>query len=74
MTQPLWLFGTHLTIVADHTISGGKYDLIEGHFPPNTQIPLRRHTRYAEQLYRTHLGSFSEVTDASAQSFHPDES
>lgn len=51
MTQPLWLFGTHLTIVADHTISGGKYDLIEGHFPPNTQIPLRRHTRYAEQLY-----------------------
>ncbi|MFM2304736.1 MAG: hypothetical protein RLZZ135_2148 [Cyanobacteriota bacterium] len=51
MTQPLWLFGTHLTIVADATITGGKYDLIEGYFPPGTQTPLHRHTRYSEQLY-----------------------
>jgi quercetin dioxygenase-like cupin family protein len=51
MTQPLWLFGTYLTIVADHTTTGGQYDLIEGYFPPNTQTPLHRHTRYSEQLY-----------------------
>jgi quercetin dioxygenase-like cupin family protein len=51
MTQPLWLFGTHLTIVADHTTTGGQYDLVEGYFPPHTQTPLHRHTRYSEQLY-----------------------
>lgn len=51
MTQPLWLFGTHLTIVADRTTTGGQYDLVEGYFPPDTQTPLHRHTRYSEQLY-----------------------
>jgi quercetin dioxygenase-like cupin family protein len=51
MTQPLWLFGTHLTIVADATTTGGQYDLIEGYFPPGTQTPPHRHTRYSEQLY-----------------------
>ncbi|MBD1868003.1 cupin domain-containing protein [Cyanobacteria bacterium FACHB-471] len=51
MAQPLWFFGTHLTIVADHTTTGGKYDLIEGYFPPGTQPPPHRHTRYSEQLY-----------------------
>ena len=51
MTQSLWLLGTHLTIVADHTTTDGKYDLIEGYFPPGTQTPPHRHTRYSEQLY-----------------------
>ncbi|BAY50500.1 cupin 2 conserved barrel domain protein (plasmid) [Scytonema sp. HK-05] len=51
MTQTLWLFGTRLTILADHTTTGGQYDLIEGYFPPGTQTPLHRHTRYSEQLY-----------------------
>jgi quercetin dioxygenase-like cupin family protein len=51
MTQPLWFFGTRLTIVADHTTTGGQYDLIEGYFPPGTQPPPHRHTRYSEQLY-----------------------
>lgn len=51
MAQTLWLFGTRLTIVADHTTTGGQYDLIEGYFPPGTQTPLHRHTRYSEQLY-----------------------
>jgi quercetin dioxygenase-like cupin family protein len=51
MTQPLWVFDTHLTIIADHTTTGGKYDLIEGYFPPSTQTPPHRHTRYSEQLY-----------------------
>src|SRR5919199_5938472 len=51
MTRTLWLFGTRLTILADHTTTGGQYDLIEGYFPPGTQTPLHRHTRYSEQLY-----------------------
>ncbi|MEH1969581.1 cupin domain-containing protein [Nostoc sp.] len=51
MTQTLWLFGSRLTIVADHTTTGGQYDLIEGYFPPGTQTPPHRHTRYSEQLY-----------------------
>ncbi|MEH1807449.1 cupin domain-containing protein [Nostoc sp.] len=51
MAQSLWLFGTRLNIVADHTTTGGQYDLIEGYFPPGTQTPPHRHTRYSEQLY-----------------------
>lgn len=51
MTQSFWLFGSRLTIVADHTTTGGQYDLIEGYFPPGTQTPPHRHTRYSEQLY-----------------------
>lgn len=51
MTQSFWLFGTRLTIVADHTTTDGQYDLVEGYFPPHSQTPLHRHTRYSEQLY-----------------------
>ncbi|MEH1973178.1 MAG: cupin domain-containing protein [Nostoc sp.] len=51
MAQSLWLFGTRLNIIADHTTTGGQYDLIEGYFPPGTQTPPHRHTRYSEQLY-----------------------
>ncbi|MBD2532074.1 cupin domain-containing protein [Nostoc flagelliforme FACHB-838] len=51
MTQSFWLFGSRLDIIADHTTTEGKYDLIEGYFPPGTQTPLHRHTRYSEQLY-----------------------
>jgi quercetin dioxygenase-like cupin family protein len=51
MSKSFWLFGSHLTIIADHTTTEGQYDLIEGYFPPGTQTPLHRHTRYSEQLY-----------------------
>lgn len=51
MMQSFWLFGSCLTILADHTTTGGQYDLVEGYFPPGTQTPLHCHTRYAEQLY-----------------------
>jgi quercetin dioxygenase-like cupin family protein len=43
--------GSRLTIVADHTATDGKYDLVEGYFPPGSQTPPHRHTRYSEQLY-----------------------
>nr|MDZ8003370.1 cupin domain-containing protein [Nostoc sp. DedSLP05]MDZ8100884.1 cupin domain-containing protein [Nostoc sp. DedSLP01] len=49
--QSFWLFGSCLTILADRTMTGGQYDLIEGYFPPGTQTLLHRHTRYSEQLY-----------------------
>ncbi len=51
MTQSFWFFGSRLNIVADHTTTGGQYDLIEGYFPPGSQTPPHRHTRYSEQLY-----------------------
>lgn len=51
MTESFWLFGTCLTILADRTTTVGKYDLLEGYFPPGTQTPPRRHTRYCEQIY-----------------------
>jgi quercetin dioxygenase-like cupin family protein len=51
MTQSFWLFGSYLTILADHTTTVGQYDLIEGYFPPGTQTPPHRHSRYSEQLY-----------------------
>ena len=51
MTQSLWFFGSRLTIVADRTTTKGQYDLIEGYFPPGSQTPPHRHTRYLEQLY-----------------------
>jgi quercetin dioxygenase-like cupin family protein len=49
MTQSLWFFGARLNIIADHTTTGGQYDLIEGYFPPGSQTPPHRHTRYSEQ-------------------------
>ncbi|MBW4623093.1 MAG: cupin domain-containing protein [Cyanosarcina radialis HA8281-LM2] len=51
MTQSFWLFGSYLTILADRTTTGGQYDLLEGYFPPGTQTPLHRHTRYSKQVY-----------------------
>jgi mannose-6-phosphate isomerase-like protein (cupin superfamily) len=51
MTQSFWLFGSYLTILADRTTTVGQYDLIEGYFPPGTQTPPHRHSRYCEQLY-----------------------
>lgn len=51
MTQSFWFFGSRLKIVADHTTTGGQYDIVEGYFPPGSQTPPHRHTRYSEQLY-----------------------
>lgn len=51
MTKSFWLLNNYLTILADRTTTDGKYDLIEGYFPPGAQTPPHRHTRYSEQLY-----------------------
>ncbi|MGL4621356.1 MAG: cupin domain-containing protein [Chroococcidiopsis sp.] len=62
MTQSFWFFGSCLTILADRTMTGGHYDLIEGYFPPGSQTPPHRHTRYSEQLYVIE-GEFTVWTD-----------
>ncbi|MFV0416032.1 MAG: cupin domain-containing protein [Chthoniobacterales bacterium] len=51
MKKSYWFFGSRLTIHADAGQTGGRYDLIEGWFPPGMQTPLHRHTRYQEQLF-----------------------
>jgi mannose-6-phosphate isomerase-like protein (cupin superfamily) len=51
MSQSLWLFGSRLTIIADHTTTAGQYDLIEEYSLPGSQTPLHRHTCYSQQLY-----------------------
>jgi quercetin dioxygenase-like cupin family protein len=51
MTESFWFFGSYLTILADRTMTGGQYDLIESYFPPGSQTQPHRHTRYSKQLY-----------------------
>ncbi len=46
-----WYFGHRMTILADHTATAGRYDLIEVYQPDGHQTPPHRHTRYTEQLY-----------------------
>lgn len=50
-TRAYWVLGHQLTVLADHTETGGRYDLIEGRSPAGNQTPPHRHTRYEEQLY-----------------------
>jgi mannose-6-phosphate isomerase-like protein (cupin superfamily) len=50
-TRTFWFLGHRFTVLADHTDTGGRYDLIEGRQPAGSQTPPHRHTRYDEQLY-----------------------
>jgi quercetin dioxygenase-like cupin family protein len=50
-TRTFWFLGNRLTVLADHTETGGRYDLIEGRQPAGDQTPPHRHTRHDEQLY-----------------------
>lgn len=49
--RAFWLLGNRLTVLANHTETGGRYDLIEVRPPAGHQTPLHRHTRYTGQLY-----------------------
>jgi quercetin dioxygenase-like cupin family protein len=51
MKNAYWLFNTRLRVLAGHTETAGRYDLIEGWFPPGVQTPPHRHGAYSEQLY-----------------------
>jgi len=37
-TRAFWFLGNHLTVLADHADTGGRYDLIEGR-----PLPVTRH-------------------------------
>jgi quercetin dioxygenase-like cupin family protein len=51
MKNAYWLFGTRLSVLADQANTGGRYDLVEGWFPPAVQTPPHRHAAYSEQLF-----------------------
>ncbi|OQP42773.1 hypothetical protein A4H97_11455 [Niastella yeongjuensis] len=51
MNNSYWLFEGFLTILADEKSTDGRYDLIEGVFPPGIETPLHLHNRYSEVLY-----------------------
>jgi quercetin dioxygenase-like cupin family protein len=51
ISKTYWLMGTRLSVLAGHAETEGRYDLVEGWFPPGAQTPPHRHTRYSEQLY-----------------------
>jgi quercetin dioxygenase-like cupin family protein len=51
MTRSFWLLGLRANILAGHTDTEGRYDLIEAFSPPGFQTPPHRHTRYPEQVY-----------------------
>ncbi len=50
-TRAFWVLGNRLTVLADHTETEGRYDLIEGLLPPGDQTPPHIHTKYDEQFY-----------------------
>jgi quercetin dioxygenase-like cupin family protein len=51
MSQPLWLFGTRVSILADETQTASLYDLIEGTFSPGVETPLHLHAKYSELIF-----------------------
>jgi quercetin dioxygenase-like cupin family protein len=53
MKQSLWLFGTHLSILADEAQTSSLYDLIEGTFAPGVETPLHSHSKYSELVFVT---------------------
>lgn len=62
MAQPYWLFGTHVTILADEQQTNKQYDLVEGRFSPGAETPPHLHTKYSELIYVLE-GEFTVYTD-----------
>jgi quercetin dioxygenase-like cupin family protein len=73
MNNSFWLFGTHLTVLANQTDTAGRYDLLEGTFAPGVETPVHRHTTYAEQLYVL-AGEFTVRTEAGTVVLRPGQS
>jgi quercetin dioxygenase-like cupin family protein len=63
MNQSFWLLGTLTRILADHEVTEGRYDLIEGAFQPGVATPMHRHTTYSEHLFVLE-GEFTVHTEA----------
>jgi quercetin dioxygenase-like cupin family protein len=62
MPQKLWLFGTHLSILADEKETSSLYDLIEGTFAAGVETPLHLHSKYSELIFVT-KGEFTIYTN-----------
>jgi quercetin dioxygenase-like cupin family protein len=73
MPQPLWLFGTELSILADETQTASLYDLIEGTFLPGVETPLHLHTKYSELVFVL-KGGFTIYTSKEVVILKPGES
>jgi hypothetical protein len=59
MSQSLWLFGSRLTIVADHTTTAGQYDLIEEYSLPGSQ-PFSNEWNLVTTLDMPHYKAFTD--------------
>lgn len=73
MNNSFWLFSTHLTVLANHADTNGRYDLIEGTFAPGVETPVHRHKGYAEQLYVL-AGEFTVRTETGTVVLGPGQS
>lgn len=70
MPQPLWLFGTELSVLADETQTESLYDLIEGTFAAGVQTPLHLHTKYSELIFVL-KGEFTVFTNTDTVILNP---
>jgi mannose-6-phosphate isomerase-like protein (cupin superfamily) len=50
MKSTYWLFGTKLQVLQNENDTDGRYDLLEGLFPPGAKSPLHLHARYSETI------------------------
>ena len=73
MKHSLWLFNTHLSILADETQTSSLYDLIEGTFAVGVETPLHLHSKYSELIYVT-KGEFTIYTNMETVILGPGES
>jgi quercetin dioxygenase-like cupin family protein len=51
MQNSFWLFNTHLNILVDEQVTGGRFDLIRGSIVQGTVTPLHLHKKYSEGFY-----------------------
>jgi quercetin dioxygenase-like cupin family protein len=51
MRNSYWLLNARLRVLAGHAETGGRFDLVEGWFPPGTLTPPHRHGAYSELIY-----------------------
>jgi carboxymethylenebutenolidase len=51
MKKSYWLVGTRLNVIAGQADTEGRYDLVDGWFPPGAQIAPHLHRRNSEQIY-----------------------
>jgi len=72
MNKTYWLFDGFLTIHNDEKDTDGRYDLVEGLFPPGIETPLHAHSRYSETLYVLE-GEFTVYTEKGATVLKPGE-